>query len=602
MVGQSAINALSSTANLGIEGVNWLNRNAPASLQTTYRANGGPPQVAQIPEIPQVDWGEAAKPQGLSEHLLSAGVGGGAVALSLGGVGDIPAILQGSGKEFLGEIPTLLRQAGVLGAVPGMAAEGANQLVPDDTPPGVRQGLEIATGMIAAIAAHRFAGGNPFDSVATKLGSSETAKHAGDVVQRATRDWRQDLPDKVEALKGVTYGPINADGTDYGNLLFGKIPLDTATADMTESMKVAGGLNAKLGIFRGFPEEFGDNMPSRAKTLFDRIAGQNNPIVEYPPQAEAAKPMGPMRTLGGGPEISVGPSAPQALQTVPARGEVGFHIPEPDTSPELAKPQGTVVGFKAPIADVMALRSYIGEMTSRGMMPKGSTAAQWDALYKGLTADIGNTAERYGARPEFDDYNAKTTQLYTDGAKFSKFSNDDNPGKDTAKPGQAVSNLWSTMDKDSGDLRTIREQLPEAADEIGAAYLRQNPGKFIKLLKTNPDAAKALVPNPFDRLALSTSTPETSGLLAEAQKTRQYAEAGSWGGAGYLAGKLFETYNSTHPGTPLMGPFAAAATAAVAPSAFRFAGNLATNPRILKIPASGTAAVSPLLAQPDTTE
>jgi hypothetical protein len=583
---------------------------------------GEPWKPIQIPEIPQMNLGKVAEPQGALEHLATAGLGGTATALELGGAGDIPAILEGSGKELLSEVPALLRQAGILGAIPGVAAEGADQLGLKDAPPSIRQGLEIATGMVAAIAAHRFAGANPFETVAAKLGSSETAEHAGDIAQQATRDWRAALPDKIEALKGITRGPITPDGDVIGDKLFGKIPLDTATADMSETMKIAASLNSKLGIFGGsggFPEVFGDNMPPRVKSLLDRLAVKNNPIVEYPSKAEVpggVKSAGPVNEvppqMTGGPMPPYGPTTPtradtlQGLQTVPGPSDTGARavgpaLPPMWEPPKFEIPQGTITGFKAPIKDVMALRSYIGEMTSRGVF-KGSEAVQVDALYKGLTADLGNTAKNYGALPEFNAYNTAASQYYADGAKLSKFSNDDNPIKDTAKPGEVVSSLWGRMAKDSGDIATIRKQLSPVADEIGAAYLRQNPSGFLKLLKTNPDAAKALVPNPFDRLALSSASPETSALLAETKKTSHYAETSTWGGAGFMLGNLLESYNATHTGTPLMGPYAAAVTSAVAPTVLRGIGSIVKNPRGLKIPASGAAAVSPLLSQPDTKE
>ena len=612
LAAQAATNALGGTANLAIGGFNVLNRNLPKDLQVSYQSSGKS-NLVQLPEVPALDLGDVAKPQGIGEHLAAAGVGGGAVALASGGVGDIPAILEGSGKELLGEVPALLRQAGVLGVAPSVAAEGADQLGLKDAPPAIRQGLEIATGMVAAIAAHRFAGGNPFETIPTKLGKSETANDAGYAAQLATRDWRAALPAKVEALKGITFGPLDAEGTTYGEKLFGKIPLDTATADMSETMKVAAGLNAKLGIFKDFPAEFGDNMPPRIKALLDRLAAANNPIVEYPPKSPISNAPKSAGSVGevppqmtGGPMPPYGPTTPQradtfqSLQTVPGPSDsgaraVGEALPPLYEAPKYETPQGTITGFKAPLKDVMALRSYIGDMTSRGVF-KGNDAAQVDAIYKGLSADLGNVAKDYGALPEFNNYNAATSQLYTDGAKLSKFSNDDNPTKDTAKPGEAVTNMWGRMPKDVGDIATIRQHLPEAADEIASAYLRQSPEGFIKLLKTNPDAAKALVPNPFDRLALSTAAPDKSSPLLETRKTREMV------GSGFGLMGLIEAYNQSHPGSPLLSPFTAAAIGAGIPPAARFAAKISANPRVLKIPATGAAAVSPLLGQSDTTE
>jgi hypothetical protein len=247
----------------------------------------------------------------------------------------------------------------------------------------------------------------------------------------------------------------------------------------------------------------------------------------------------------------------------------------------------------------MELRSWIGEQTSRGMMPKGTTPAQWDALYKGPTNDIGNVAELYGARPEWDTYNAKTSQLYTDGAKFAKFSNDDNPTKDTAKPGEATSKLWNSMEKDSGDIATLREHLPGAADEIAAAYLRQSPEKWGRLVAKNPDAAKALVPNPFDRLALSSATGERPSLLSEAQRQNRMLKGA---GLGAGLGELLQIYNNTHTGSQLLSPFVAGMAGMALPIAGEGLEHVVKNPRLLKVPATGALATNPLLSQPDKSQ
>jgi hypothetical protein len=611
MLGQVGVNALGDTANLGIGGFNWLNRNAPF---LKYKFRGDEAKPVQIPEIPSMDLGAVAQPQGWGERLAAAGAGSGAVALATGGAGDIPAILQGSGKELLREVPSLLRQAGVLGVAPGVAAEGANQALNlDAMPPAIRNSVEIATGMAAAIAAHRFAGADPFTSVPAKLGTSETAEHAGDVTQKAVRDWRGDLPNKVEALKGITSGPLTPEGDVIGDKLFGKIPLDSATADMTETLKVVNTMANKGGMVAPLLHEFGNDMPVRVKKILEDIASKNNPIMEFPPKAAktapgvvSAGPVGenpPQMTRGtmppyGAPNYSRGDTH-QGLQVVSPQGEVGFHLPEPPESPIYTNPAGTITGFPLPLRDAMELRSWIGEQTSRGMMPKGTTPAQWDALYKGPTNDIGNVAELYGARPEWDTYNAKTSQLYTDGAKFAKFSNDDNPTKDTAKPGEATSKLWNSMEKDSGDIATLREHLPGAADEIAAAYLRQSPEKWGRLVAKNPDAAKALVPNPFDRLALSSATGERPSLLSEAQRQNRMLKGA---GLGAGLGELLQIYNNTHTGSQLLSPFVAGMAGMALPIAGEGLEHVVKNPRLLKVPATGALATNPLLSQPDKSQ
>jgi hypothetical protein len=565
-------------------------------LPALLRGENTPVDTGEFPKLTAPNLGDIAQPRNTAEAYGSAAVAGGAAALTGGVLSRVPALLSASGKEIAGELPRLLHEAGIAGAAPGIAVEAANQNTDlDKLGPAGKEIAEAAIGATAAVAAHHFVGTNPIEGVASKLGDSQNSDEAGQVAQAKVRDWRTGLNAKLDALKGEAYGPVG-DPTNaaYGRTMFGKVPLDTATTDNTETMRTLGELASQGGVYKDVLHAFVSDMPPRMKGMFDAIAQRNNPITVYPPQAEAAVPKGPLRTLGGGPEISVGPGAPQALQTVPAGGEVGFHIPEPDSSPNLAKPIGTTVGFRAPVEDTMSLRSAVGEwIANPKLMPKGVNEAQASALYKSLTADIGNTMEQYGAGDEWADYNAKASGLYHAGNLLSKIAGDVNPTKDNVTGGKAIQALWGGMRKDSGEIANLRDQVPEAADEVAAAFLRNHPEKWNSL----PSATQqALVPNPFDRLVLNSSAVKKPDLVTETSRNR---EPFTTGALGYGAATLLEPHGDAMGSTSLMSPSAWSALAIAAPPAIRFLGRLKENPRLLNLPITGAiagGASSPLVS------
>jgi len=677
-----------------------------------YLAGQHPPKdlSGTIPSLPTPDLGKIAQPQNAAEAYGSAAIAGGTAALAGGAISRLPALLQAGGKEIVAEVPRLLHEAGILGAIPGVTVEAAERnLDLDKLDPGVRTAVEATIGATAAIAAHRFAGGNPVEGVAAKLGDSANADEAGQVAQAKVRDWRGGLNAKLEALKGEAFGNLG-DGT-YGTTMFGKVPLAEATTDNTETMRTLGELSGQGGVYKDVMHAFVSDLPPRMKAMFESIAQRNNPIVEYPPLKEKV-PSGPLRNDNspiinttsedltpqkqGGPAKGLegasptpvsalsSPAAgllappnetPIAARSIPSqtnplqqrmatpgvmgvppgvessrvqlpstvlRGgppvgavdpnmsgsrQVGDYIPtydfppppheapsgsttprqdvatrpaEPAYPPKFEKPTPNVIGFKAPLQDTMDLRSAVGEWISNPkLMPKGVTEAQSSALYKSLTQDIGNTMERYGAGDDWADYNAKASSLYHAGNMLSKIASDVNPTKDPVAGGKAVESLWGGMRKDSSEIANLRAQVPEAANEVAAAFLRNQPEKWAKLPRATQEA---LVPNPFDRLVLHSSSGKPPSPLMNIQ---HLAEIPSMGSVGYVAGKLAESYAHDASLGATAPPYAMTAAAMALPPAARMLGRIGKNPRLLNVPITGGVAgaavgagTSPLVTKP----
>ena len=283
------------------------------------------------------------------------------------------------------------------------------------------------------------------------------------------------------------------------------------------------------------------------------------------------------------------PGPPEPPPPPPNPNPVVPYAPNPEAAPAgTVTPDSTIIGFKAPLADAMKLRSAIGEWLSNPkLMPKGVDEAHAKAYYAALSDDIGRTMQDHNAGPEWQNYNTEATKVYHAGNLLSKFASDVNPERNDVAGGKAVKQVWNGMLTDSGEIRNLREQVPEAANEIAAAYLRQQPEQWHELQRRNPDAARALVPNPFDRMTLDLNAKAKTSL------TSQIAHGGAMGGmgaAGYALGEALKSYGFSHEGNAVMSPGLWAALGILAPPALSAVGRTVKNPAKLAGPVMGAVA------------
>ena len=737
---QAAANGVTGMLNFPAAAGDFINRyTAPIvpkvlstpvnELPAYFRGEKTSLDTGDLPRLPEADLGAIAQPNNSVEALGAAGVGGLTAALTGGTITRLPALLHAGAHDVVGEIPRLLHEGVTGGAIPAVVAEAANQNIDPvkNLSPDARTAVDALIGAAAAVTAKHYAGGNPIESVAAKLGSSQNADEAGDAAKSGAQEWRKGLGDKLEALKGKVFGqvPEADDDATHDTLLFGKVPLHGTTIDNSEMLRTTHALAGEGGVYSDFYHNFVSKLPEGAQTLFDRIALSNSPIEAFPPrragapgmqtyrdgavpgenntygpyvdgeairppqgpggvggwevprggrsEAPVGGPSAPSATGARGPEVALhttpevdtgyrpnwqfgvnnppgeapqepppsspilqpakrnarghfvskgygvepyeapgtpqstrGSESPSGSQETPSAssGEVAPHIPEPvNPSPGLAPAEGTTIGFRAPLADAMKLRSTIGEWLSNPrLMPKGIDESHAKAYYAALSADIGNTMDTYNARPEWDDYNTKATSLYAAGNMLSKFAKDTNPERDDTAGGKAVDAVWRGMRKDSGEIANLREQVPQVADEVAAAFLRSSPEKWNTL---PPATQRALVPNPFDRLALNASAVKKPDLVTETSRNREPLISG---GLGYGIADLLEPHGNAQGSTSLMSPAAWSALAMAAPPLVRFGGRVRENPRMLNTPiiggvaaTSGAKRSSPLVASPTET-
>lgn len=191
------------------------------------------------------------------------------------------------------------------------------------------------------------------------------------------------------------------------------------------------------------------------------------------------------------------------------------------------------------------LRSELGAELRSARDPVQRQALRY--LYAGHTEDLGAAAGGAGAGPEWDQFNALSTQLYAldQGPVDSLLSN---------QPGSAVSSLLNSGKKQGTDIAALR-QAGAPVDELTGATLRYNPGVWKNL---SPEAREALVPLEAHRDALNAAAATPSRLTQG-----MHSVTNALIGEGF--GALLAHYLSGSPEAALLGNALGAGAGAVSP-------------------------------------
>ena len=237
-----------------------------------------------------------------------------------------------------------------------------------------------------------------------------------------------------------------------------------------------------------------------------------------------------------------------------------------------------------------AIRTALGDLIANPRLVQGADANTIDALYKGISADLGDTAALHGAASEWGDFNRGSTELYTlAGRRLGKIATDLNPTKETIDPEKAMTQLLGSGKAGGSPMQPLREALPEGMDELAAAMLRSNPKGWAKL---SPEAKTALVPDPSLREAIDATRLEKGHSVLE--KLTPLGEAALGGTLGEAAGDV--AAHTLHMG---VSPDVLRLSALLAPLIYHGGKNMLTDVEALKWAASGAlagAAANPLSA------
>lgn len=293
--------------------------------------------------------------------------------------------------------------------------------------------------------------GQTFQNTAQMIGKSKTVEDAGKALQAQARGWLD--------------GPASQPGTMAAKLKAVSDPLEAAVpgetpVDLTNFSAALGSINKKAGSLQGLADELNSGLPARLQKALDARTG-------------AGEAAGDLADLTGG------------------------EVP--------------VAGGPPTWNDVRTIRTMLGDAMKDPTAVKGISQQQLGYLYKALTNDLGSAATNVGAGDLWNAYNTEASRLY--GVAQGVMSKITTTGREGISPGKMASSLLRAGRNDSGDLAAIRQEIPQGADELAAAHLRQGPDAWGKLL---PASQQALVP----------STETTSvGVLNSALESQAKAAA-----------------------------------------------------------------------------
>ncbi len=199
----------------------------------------------------------------------------------------------------------------------------------------------------------------------------------------------------------------------------------------------------------------------------------------------------------------------------------------------------TGMGLSLTWQDARALRTQFGDLMANPKLIAGADPQMIKGIYKAISEDLGTTAKAQNAGDEWASYNSGSNKLYqTANTTLSKIASDTNPSNETIIPGNAASSILNTGAKDSTHLRNLRAEVPEAADELAASFLRNSPEKWKNL---NSESKEALVPDRGDREILNSSSPAKSSAFSHLAHVGESILGGTLGealgeGASHLLG------------------------------------------------------------------
>lgn len=266
-------------------------------------------------------------------------------------------------------------------------------------------------------------------------------------------------------------------------------------------------------------------------------------------------------------------------------------------------------GAPAYWTEAQRLRSVVGEARGIPEISQSIGDARLGRLYASLSGDMRTTANRYGAGQAFDDANAVSTAGHAFQTNvLSKIIKSPNPAQESVTPTQATNNL---LNSDGTVLQAVRNEMPDAADELAAYKLRdmalatpgrQNaggnataPGTFLTDLnamrQSRPGAMEALFPEARHQEAIGdlahvADSMKQTAALVNASNTAHHNQLGALVGMTAAIPAAFKGYELG--GLP--GAIASGVGTAVAPVAL---GNVAAR-------AVSSPALSRFMATPVT--
>lgn len=174
-------------------------------------------------------------------------------------------------------------------------------------------------------------------------------------------------------------------------------------------------------------------------------------------------------------------------------------------------------------SEVKALRTRLGDAMSNPSLIKGVSEQQLSAMYSALTADLSTAAKRVGAEDLFQNYNEQMTALSAFQQNvLEKVLASSNAAKESISPEAAAKAMLSEGSAGGTWLAALRAELPDAANALAAATVRQGEKTWAGL---SPEAQLALVPDAQKVGALRATAEQRTAAQAQAKEALARAKA-----------------------------------------------------------------------------
>jgi hypothetical protein len=451
-------------------------------LPTSQQAVSGLQRM--VPSLPT--------PQTPGERILEAGAQGAGGALPLGVLGAVPAAVGGGGGAALA---SAAGRAAIQGAAMGAGGEAGGQ---EFGPPGRAVGslLGVLGGGAAAGAVGRAGSAlagttNPTTAAYDALGIKP--RLAGDLSGSGF-------------LQGMQATALRAPGGEAA-----RQALENAQDDFGGALEnIAGPLGKSATL-----QDAGSALQQGARDWFGRWrTAQENAWDAVSNKVMQPQPSG--IPMPGGPPVSMSGVDQELSRTqsmLPNAPELAGIMQDPvfaRLQTALGKdvdPTGAL-----PWQDARNLRTLVGEKLDQSLLSGDQSSAAWRRIYGQLSDSLGVTARYMGAGNEW----ANANQITSQGHNFvdnvlSRIIDSKNPAQTSIPPENAAAFALGGAPRGGSVLQQIRDQMPDAADELAAYKLRDmatakpayqnaegdaiSPGSYLTGYSRLSDAAKAALFN-----------------------------------------------------------------------------------------------------------
>jgi hypothetical protein len=448
----------------------------------------GPQQTVQAGRALGIVDRPDLQPQNAGERYLAAGSEGLGSALPFGVGGGVPGLLR-IGVQGVG---------GGVGGQVGRDAFPGSRVAPLV---GGLMGAMTGGGVTGAVSRGVNAVRNPSPVIQAYKTAGVTPNLVGDVTGSPFMQRVQDIAMKSPGGETRTQAAMHNNVQQFGN----GIERTASAYGNSRSLQDAGTVLQQEG------RNWLQNFKAQSKALWGKVDLYMDTKAPVPASNYATTLQNVSKTMEDA------PSTAKVLQ--PSLSMKLLESLEKDTASQSLP---NLSGAQMSWGTLKSIRSRIGEMLSDPNLPADTGTAELKRLYAAITKDMEAAAEQHGE---------KAAQAFTDAANYSRQGHDfidttlGGIVRKGVTPERAASSVLSSGNRGGSVLAQIRNEMPNAADELAAFKIR-DMGKATKGVQNaagdavsmgsfltdynalSPEAKAALFPGTTKRLNALTTVAE----------------------------------------------------------------------------------------------